>query len=63
MNFNSKYSVFGNIQICLNWVDYLKGVKLINLEDVYFTFETNFYVAILDEKMNPLLGTFIKPED
>ena len=30
MDLGTQFSVFGNVQVSLNWVDYLKGVKLID---------------------------------
>lgn len=63
MNIDSKYSVFGNCQISLNWIDYLKGIKLVDEEDVFFTFQTNFYVALLDQAYSPVFATFITPQD
>ena len=63
LDYEKKLSVEGKLLISLNWVDYLKGVKLIEEEDIFVTFESNYYLALLDEGHNILFGTYITPKD
>ena len=41
------FSVFGNLNISFNWVDYLGGVKLYDLPEAPVPFETPFIMGIL----------------
>ena len=63
LDYEKELSVDGKLLISLNWVDYLKGVKLIEEEDIFVTFESNYYLALLDEGHNILSGTYITPKD
>lgn len=56
-------SVFGRVDISLNWVDYLKGVKLVDEEDIFITFADNYYLALLDEAHSMLFATLITAKD
>jgi hypothetical protein len=62
-DYEDKYSMFGNFQISLNWIDYLKGTKLIDEEEIFITFNKNFYVAFLDNNNSALFATFITEND
>lgn len=63
LDYEKKLSVFGSLTVSFNWVDYLKGVKLVEEDDIFVTFEKEYYLALLDEKHHLLFGTKITAKD
>ncbi len=64
-NVDRVYSIFGNLDISVNWIDYINGMKIYDLDEGMVEFNEQFTFGLLFKTatgFRPLMATTVDGE-